>query len=92
MKFIIILLTLLISGVGISSTYGLNFQEEFQVRKIEKFHLLPTNWLELYGRFGLDQRMIAGEYEITPKRAQKKKQFLDNLRSRLSGFTGLSKY
>lgn len=90
MKIALITLSLILSSGALAETLSLSFKDQVEVKKVvmDKELLIDLYELQHDFHFGGTERMIAGKFETSEKKTEKK-SYIDDLRSRLSGSRGM---
>lgn len=92
MKISLLILTILLtSNLFAAETMNLSFADSVKLEQTIVKKDLPVNFIKLYRAVNEEKRMIAGDFERSTKKTEKK-TYLDGLRSKLQGSKGLIRF
>lgn len=93
MKFALITLCLILSSGALADSMELSYRDQVEVKKVvmDKELLIDLYELKHDFHFGGTERMIAGKFDTSEKKTEKK-TYLDTLRSRLNGSRGMIRF
>lgn len=93
MKIALIALSILFSSYSMASSMELSYKDSVELKKtVVMDEILINDLIKLHNDFDFDgERMIAGKFEISEKKAAKK-NYLESLRTRLEGCKGVMRF
>ena len=91
MKVSLLIISMLLTSNLFAASMSLSYADSVEIDQTIVKKDLPARLIKLYRAVNFEKRMIAGEFERSVKKTEKK-SYLDGLRSKLQGNSGLSRF